>query len=279
MRSHRKSRALAGALAVAGACAAMALPQSATAAPIVFFGLDNANFSANPAGAPNTAAARSAFVTAVGAASIVTETYESAASGFLPNNFAGTLVNGVGVTVTHDAPNIVNGNDSNYLRITDGPGGFNTYATGGTRFVEAVRGQGNTYFVATFDQGVQAIGFDITDVSDWIGNVDPVPPLEAVFTTVSNASVVLSLTQGLDPRTLNDGNIAFFGVFDALDPFTSFSIRSSANAPAGDAFGLDNVMIGLRAAAVPEPGTLALIGGVLSVLALARRRKVVASAA
>ncbi len=62
----------------------------------------------------------------------------------------------------------------------------------------------------------------------------------------------------------------FCGVFDDVNPFTSFSIRSESNIPGKDAIGIDDFMISV--AAVPAPGTLALLLGALPLLEFLRRR-------
>ncbi len=232
----------------------------AHAAPTVYFGIDNA---LRTSAGPNALAARDAFVTAAGAATITTQDYESAALGELAAVTTGVLANGVGVTLTRST----SGTDQR-MRITRGPGTFNTHPAAGLRYLELLSEPGSTFFTATFDQALDGLGFFVSDVSDWFGFTPPVDDLFVVLGTASGATVELDLTPGLDPTELRDGNMAFFGVIDSADPFRSIAIRSGRVASGGDALGIDNFMVSLNR--VPLPGTLALVLAGLAVLA--RRR-------
>lgn len=236
------------------------------AAPTVYFGLDNSAFP-NPA--PLSTAAHDQFVAAAGAGHLTTQDYESATPGELAALTTGVLANGVGVSITRS----VSGTDSR-LRITQGNGVFDTFATSGRQHLEMVSDQGTTYFTATFDSPIDGLGFYLTDASDWIGTTGPVGHLFAVLTTVDNTTLDFDLTPGLDPTTLVSGNRAFFGVLESSARFTSFAIRSDAGIPAGDALGIDDFMVALAPGRVPEPGTLALAAlASLSLLGGAVRRR------
>jgi hypothetical protein len=250
-------------LALAAAAAALAFTTSAMAAPLVFFGLDNATL---PSTRPNADAARNAFVASVGGASITTQNFETAVVGDLPKpSFTGTLASGIGVTVINSA--------TSFMRISAGIGAFDTSPISGSKYLETLSNQGTTHFTATFDEPVRAIGFYLTDINDWecCGANAPMPigKLRLVLTSASG-STELDLTPGFDPINLKDGNVEFFGVFDAVDPFTSIAIRSDANIPGGDGIGIDDVMISVRA--VPAPGTGALLLPLLAMLGFVRSR-------
>jgi hypothetical protein len=68
------------------------------------------------------------------------------------------------------------------------------------------------------------------------------------------------------------GAVAFFGVSSDAGPITQVTLHAQGNA---NDTGVDNVAFGTpAAAAVPEPGTLALAGlGGLGLAGYARRRK------
>lgn len=260
----RRSVSPCGPRTLALAAAAFGFATSAMAAPLVFFGLDNVTL---PGTRPNADAARNAFVAAVGGASITTQDFETAVVGDLPKpSFTGTLASGIGVTVTNSA--------TNYMRISSGIGAFNTSPISGSKYLETLSDQGTVHFTAEFDQAVRAIGFYLTDVDDWAccGANAPMPigKLRLVLTSASG-STELDLTPGFDPINLTDGNVEFFGVFDAVNPFTSIAIRSDANIPGGDAIGIDDVMISVKA--VPAPGTVALLLPLLPVLGWVRRKR------
>jgi hypothetical protein len=252
--------------ALAAAAAALAFTASAMAVPMVFFGLDNVKL---PSTRPNADAARNAFVAAVGGASITTQNFETAVVGDLPKpSFTGTLASGIGVTVTNSA--------TNYMRISAGIGAFNTSPISGSKYLETLSDQGTTFFTAAFDQAVRAIGFYITDINDWKccnngASPNTIGKLRLLLTSASGTTE-LDLTPGSDPIDLEDGNVEFFGVFDAVDPFTSIAIRSDANIPGGDGIGIDDVMISVRS--VPAPGTVALLLSLLPVLGFVRSRRV-----
>ena len=235
---------------------------SAAAAPTVFVGIDN-GFKPTPT---NASAARDDFLAAAG--TVATQDFESLTPGPLGSSANGVFANGVGVTLSNTTTAQNNGAPG-YLRITQGDGGFDTYPAGGRQFLEALSGRGSTFFTATFDTPLSAIGMFITDLSDWSGTPN-VPDLEMVLTTTDGQTLVFDPTgAGLTASDLETGNIAFFGVVGNGQAFTSFAVRIPQATPDGDALGFDNVMI--RAAAVPEPGALALAG--LGLAALTRRRR------
>ncbi|MFO1330170.1 MAG: PEP-CTERM sorting domain-containing protein [Rubrivivax sp.] len=244
-----------------GACL-LAAAVGAAASPSVFIGIDN-GFKATPT---NANAARDGFLAAAGPVSV--QDVESLTPGPLGASTTGVFANGVGVTLTNTTT-AQNSGAPGYLRITQGDGGFSTYAAGGQKFLEALSGRGSTFFTATFDAPLSAIGMFITDLSDWAGTPG-VPDLEMVLTTTDGQTLVFDPSGPLlTPTDLVDGNIAFFGVVGNDVAFTSFAVRIPQATPDGDALGFDNVMI--RAAAVPEPGALALAG--LGLAALTRRRR------
>jgi hypothetical protein len=247
--------------APAAAAAALAFATSAAAAPIVFFGLHNSSVLTPPY--PNADTERNKFVAMVGAASISTQDFESFSTGLLPTpSFDGVFANGVGVTVTNSA--------TDFMRISPAIGSLDTHATSGQRFLETLSNQGTTYFTATFHQAVRAIGFYVTDASDWncCGRTN-VGELRVVLTTASG-TIELDLTPGINSNDILNGNTAFFGVLDNTELFTSIAIRSDASNGDEDGIGIDDVMISVNA--VPAPGTLPLVLGLLPLLGFLRRR-------
>ena len=256
----RSARSWSRGLGLACFLAALAIAAPAAAAPIVFFGLDNGSM---PSPRTNADAARDTFVSAVGVASITTQDFETAALGDFAPVTTGTRANGVGVTVINSA--------TDFLRISSGIGALNTYPISGSRYVEGLSDPASTYFTATFDQPVRAIGFSATDPSDWACcGPQPIGELRLVLGTESGATVVRDLTPEFDPINLVDGNVAFFGIVDAADPFTSIAIRSDSNIPNEDAIGIDDFMVSIQA--IPAPGTLAPMLGLLPVMGLVRWR-------
>jgi hypothetical protein len=251
------------ALVVGVAAAALGLP--AAAAPQVFFGIDNSAF---PSPATQAEAAKTQFVTAAGAGSITTQDYETAPVGDLGAVTSGVLANGVGVTVA----NTVSGANS-LLRVTDGGGGFDTYAHSGQRFLEMLSDNGTTYFTVDFASPIDGLGFFVSDIADWMGTAGPLAHLQAVLKTTDNTTLELDLTPGQDPADLVSGNMAFFGVLGQGTRFTSFAIRSPASLPGGDALGIDDFMVVLQPNRVPEPAGLGLAALALAGLAVSRRAR------
>lgn len=234
----------------------------AQAVPTSFTGLDNTNLSAGGLH-PNADAARSDFLVAAGPVAV--QGFEGMPAGPVPSSFS------VGArTVSYT------GMATDYEKVTVGAGGFDTFATAGTHFLEALTDSGATYFTMLFDQAVTAFGFDITDASDWIGT--QVAATLVVDVLQVSGTTSLSLFPGTSASAIVTGNVGFFGVVDTADPILGFSIRNPIEVaralPAGsaneDALGLDQLTLA-QAAAVPEPATLLLAGGAL--FAASRRQR------
>lgn len=233
---------------------------AAEAAPVVYFGLDNADLSGGGAH-PNADAAALAFAGASGPLAV--QGFEGFALGTVPASFA---VGGTNATFASHA--------TDYSQISTGVGTFSTYAGSGSRYLESLSDNGSTYFEINFDQPLRALGFTLTDPSDWFGTTGPIPGL-TLNLFQGGGTIAIDLLDGLDASTLVNGSFAFFGVVDATTPITGFSISSLATLPAGDAIGLDDLRISLASSSsVPEPGALGLVAIALLGAAAVRRRVV-----
>ncbi len=254
---HAAVSTLTRVLAVALLCSGMA-----QAAPTVYAGLDNQNL-AGGGPRPNSSAAHNAFVTAAGPlAQQGFEAAEGFATGAVPGSFA---VGSVGVSFTNQA--------SNYSQISSGIGSFNTYATEGSQHLESLTDAGTNFYSMDFDAGVHALGFFLSDPSDWIGATGPLPGLQLTLFRAGGGSTVLELLPGIDVSTLVDGNLAFFGVVDSSEAILGFSISNPLVLSGADALGLDQLLLGQAAHAVPVPASLSLALGAALAACGARRRK------
>lgn len=247
-------------LVLAAAAAAVVLVTPGHAAT-VFIGIDNGFM---PAPASNSDAARASFLAAAGP--VVTEDFESTPIGDLGAVTVGTFAGGIGVTTVNTVTS-VGSTAGSYFRIQAGPSSFDTYPTSGRRFLDALSGPDSTYFTSTYDVLLGALGFSYTDVSDWAGSGGQIEPLNMLVTFGDGSTQEIDLTAGNAPTSLGNGNLGFVGIVETTLGIRSIAIRS-ANAPDGDALGIDDVMV----ARLPEPTPAALLALAAAGFALSRRR-------
>lgn len=220
------------------------------AAPTVFRGVDNSDVS-NGAAHPTADAAAAAFATAAG--SLLVNGFEGATVGGIP----ASLDFGAGVTASFSSA------ATNRARVSTGVGEFSTFPLDGTRYFEAVTLNNTAFFSMSFSAPLSALGFYTTDASDWSGSTGPIPGLVVELTT-ANGTVSFDLLDRADVSTVVNGNVAFFGIVDAGNLITGFSIRNPAGAPGEDALGVDSLQV---ATPVPLPATLPLALSALGGLA------------
>lgn len=235
LRQNIMKRILASAICVLG------MATMGNAALITYIGSDDGANSSDPR--PNSIAAAASFdAAAASIATVSTIDFESAPVGAFSN-----LLVGAGVTI--------DGNDANNQdqRIENAPTGlpdrlfgYNTTA-GGQNFASMFGGT----LTFSFIPGINSFGGYFSGLQ------------------LSNLSVTFfdGTNQTVDIPTLSSG-IAFVGFTDVGKNISSVTV----NAP-GDIIAVDDVRFG-RAAAVPEPTSLALLGmGVASLGGYRLRRK------
>jgi PEP-CTERM motif len=226
---------------------ALGLGTSAFAAS--FNGFDN-NASATPPLLlhPISDGARDAFIAAAGGVSAIRlNDFEALTAGTVP----ASLDFGSGLQASFTAL------ATNGTALTAGNGAFFEFPISGTKHITSVTLQGTTYWTMTFNQPLTAVGFYATDMSDWSGFAGTIPPLQVVLTG-NGGAVTYDLTPGINPTTVANASVAFFGVVDAANPFTQLTLAHPAHVLTEDAVGIDNLM----AVPVPEPETwMAMLAG------------------
>lgn len=217
----------------------------------LFSGIDQGNNS--PPTAPSVSlAARNSFVGALGQLGI--EDFEAKPTGAFPAswNFVGS-----GVTAAATATDTTN------TQVGTGtPNG--TFATSGTHYLYD---NGNGPFDArlTFSGSVRGFGFFATDLSDGV-------PDELQLTLTLSDESTQTFTTNFGTNN-NNANVLFFGVVSGPGSLAIAGVELKNLLPtSGDAFGIDDVTVGVLA--VPEPSSLILMGlGGLAVAIRADRRR------
>jgi hypothetical protein len=224
-----------------------AIPAAGVGAQTVYYGQNNAG-TINQA----IADARNGFLGALGGVS--TESFETIAVGTrapIALGFAGAG------TATLTGTGAVAGAPS-----------AGAFATEGSRYYLVTTSTGNE-FTINFSNAIAAFGFFGTDLGDAGSNL---------FLRFTRADGTTFQTQvPFNAATpLASGNRLFYGFIDTSNPFTAVQFVSTGS---GDVFGFDEMTIGTSGQVVnppnviPEPATVALLGGGLALAgAFARRR-------
>jgi hypothetical protein len=221
---------------------------------------------------PEVTAARDSFVAAVGASNVRSQNFDGLATGAVPS----TIGFGTGLTATFVSTAVSDGVNPGQSLITSGVSTFQEYPTSGSNYLSSVTNQGTTFWTMTFSQAIGAVGFYMTDPSDWFASAPAgaIPALR-ILAEGSFGTVSAPLFSGLDPAEVRNGSLGFFGIVaTGSNSFDRISIEHPSHPFSGDAIGIDDMMVALAVPVpVPEPETWAMLVAGLGVLLLRWRRK------
>jgi hypothetical protein len=223
----------------------LVLPAAVHAAPLIFFGEDQAAGGALPV--PNSAAAQGNFLSNL--VGVRVEDFEGIPLG---TNFP------FNVTFGADTATLTGTNTIGNTGIVSG-GLVGRFPISGSQYLN-VGSADTTSFGLTFSSPQAAFGFYGTDIGDFSGQL-----------TISlDGGAPMIVPHGV---AIANGSALFWGIIDTASPFTTVSFSNTGGS--GDAFGFDDFTIGRReqVAAIPEPATMLLLSAGIGGLAVIRRRR------
>lgn len=220
--------------------------QTATAAPIIFSGHDEQ--AAPGAPRPNANAARSAFLAAAGAASVVDFENQAVGSSMPLNPVPGLTI----TFFNQGGDTIANGSDVVL--------GYNTTPGGSLFLRSASDDQTPTEITFTFSTPIEFFGMFLTGPGTGLGGV------RLLFSDGAAQNFLIAGSES------SDGGITFFGFTDFGSPVSSvtFRVEDGNGLISDDVIGIDDLLI---PAAVPEPAAFALAGMGFAMAAFLRRKR------
>ncbi len=150
---------------------------------------------------------------------------------------------------------------------------FFGFPISGSMSLASTTDAGQSFWSMTFSQPLSAIGFYLTDPSDWIGSAGPIPPIQIEVATNTGTTVYGLLPDGTDAANLVNASVGYFGVVDASG-ITAITILNPASVPGRDGVAFDNF---IAVTAVPEPHTWMTMLAALGLLAVRLKRRDAAS--
>lgn len=257
--------------------AALALQSAVPAvAASVFKGLDlNPTDSVPLTVHPNADAAQANFIAALSGAPTQQLDFEVLAAGSVPGtlsfngalqasftdfaSYGSTIESGIAQTIDLNAPP---------ARIP-----FFGFPISGSMSLASTTDAGESFWSMTFIQPLSALGFYLTDPSDWIGSAGPLPPIQIEVATSSGTTVYSLLPDGTDAANVVNASVGFFGVVDASG-ITGITILNPASVPGRDGVAFDDF---IAVTAVPEPQTWMTMLSALGLLGIRLKRRAAAS--
>ena len=246
------------------------MPMAAVAAPVVFFGEDlGAGEFVRLDATPNADAARGSFQGKIVQGAM--ESFES----FQPGTFAWThdpIANSwtpglaLPFTASIGGAGPIGGTISaatgTVIEVPHGTNNFGRYPTDGDKLFHS-KADPITF---EFDRPVYAFGLDIIDAGDFGGEVSiSTYAGETLLHTFAIAHVLNG----------DGGNVFFWGLVDAANPFNKIAISMSTIG--GDTIGLDRLLVGT--VVTPIPAALPLMAAGIVALGWMRRRQAVRASA
>lgn len=237
MMGHLSSQIVRNAF-VLGAILTIGLPTSGQAAIQTFYGLDGG--AGNGGAHPNSDAARSQFLAALGSYAVGTQDFES-----LPGNGFGLI--GQSVAFPNISATGLFGQSGGIGNAVVEDNLSPEFPISGSNYLYTVIGPNRPFFEISFSEPVFGLGFYGVGVSDYFG----FPGVTPEYVNLDGGSPIGILN--VDPATVPNSSVNFFGVISST-PFTT--VRFYNPGPSGDSIGIDDLTI---ATAVPEANSSVLL--------------------